>query len=92
MAYGSATAHRTRRELLNSAGGLKVAHVPIAAPRPRSAMGGRDRAPTPTSGACAAEAGKVKKALALPRERSPLLPTSTTAELGLPDVVMEGQF
>jgi len=100
MAYGSAgpgTTMNIAGELLNSAAGLKVAHVPYrgAAPALTDLMGGQIdmlNADFPVL-LPLVKAGKVKAMALYSAERSPLLPdVPTTAELGLPDVVMENWY
>jgi tripartite-type tricarboxylate transporter receptor subunit TctC len=100
MAYGSAgpgTTMNIAGELLNSAAGLKVAHVPYrgAAPALSDLMGGQIdmlNADFPVL-LPLVKAGKVKALALYGAERSPLLPdVPTTAELGLPDVVMENWY
>jgi tripartite-type tricarboxylate transporter receptor subunit TctC len=100
MAYGSAgpgTTMNIAGELLNSAAGLKVAHVPYrgAAPAISDLMGGQIdmlNADFPVL-LPLVKAGKVKAVALFGTERSPLLPdVPTTAELGLPDVVMENWY
>jgi tripartite-type tricarboxylate transporter receptor subunit TctC len=100
MAYGSAgpgTTMNIAGELLNSAAGLKVAHVPYrgAAPAISDLMGGQIdmlNADFPVL-LPLVKAGKVKALALYSTERSPLLPdVPTTAELGLPDVVMENWY
>ncbi len=100
MAYGSAgpgTTMNIAGELLNSAAGLKVAHVPYrgAAPALSDLMGGQIdmlNADFPVL-LPLVKAGKVKALALYGAERSPLLPdVPTTAELGLPDVVIENWY
>ncbi len=100
MAYGSAgpgTTMNIAGELLNSAAGLKVAHVPYrgAAPAISDLMGGQIdmlNADFPVL-LPLVKAGKVKALALYGTERSPLLPdVPTTTELGLPDVVMENWY
>jgi tripartite-type tricarboxylate transporter receptor subunit TctC len=100
MAYGSAgpgTTMNIAGELLNSAAGLQVAHVPYrgAAPALSDLMGGQIdmlNADFPVL-LPLVKAGKVKALALYGAERSPLLPdVPTTAELGLPDVVMENWY
>ncbi len=100
MAYGSAgpgTTMNIAGELLNSAAGIKVAHVPYrgAAPALSDLMGGQIdmlNADFPVL-LPLVKAGKVKALALYGAERSPLLPdVPTTAELGLPDVVMENWY
>ncbi len=100
MAYGSAgpgTTMNIAGELLNAAAGLKVAHVPYrgAAPALSDLMGGQIdmlNADFPVL-LPLVNAGKVKALALYGTERSPLLPdVPTTAELGLPDVVMENWY
>jgi len=100
MAYASAgpgTTMNIAGELLNSAAGLKVAHVPYrgAAPALTDLMGGQIdmlNADFPVL-LPLVKAGKVKALALYGKERSPLLPdVPTTAELGYPDVVMENWY
>ena len=100
MAYGSAgpgTTMNIAGELLNSAAGIKAAHVPYrgAAPALSDLMGGQIdmlNADFPVL-LPLVKAGKVKALALYGAERSPLLPdVPTTAELGLPDVVMENWY
>jgi tripartite-type tricarboxylate transporter receptor subunit TctC len=100
MAYGSAgpgTTMNIAGEMLNAAAGLKVAHVPYrgAAPALSDLMGGQIdmlNADFPVL-LPLVKAGKVKALALYGGERSPLLPdVPTTAELGLPDVVMENWY
>jgi tripartite-type tricarboxylate transporter receptor subunit TctC len=100
MTYGSAgpgTTMNIAGELLNSAAGLKVAHVPYrgAAPALSDLMGGQIdmlNADFPVL-LPLVKAGKVKALALYGTERSPLLPdVPTTVELGLPDVVMENWY
>ena len=100
MAYGSAgpgTTMNIAGELLNSAAGLKVAHVPYrgAAPALSDLMGGQIdmlNADFPVL-LPLVKAGKVKALALYGTERSPLLPdVPTTGEFGLPDVVMENWY
>src|SRR6185437_15445292 len=100
MAYGSAgpgTTMNIAGELLNANAGLKVAHVPYrgAAPALSDLMGGQIdmlNADFPVL-LPLVKAGKVKALALYGKERSPLLPdVPTTAELGLPDVVMESWY
>ncbi|HEY1474796.1 MAG TPA: tripartite tricarboxylate transporter substrate binding protein [Pseudolabrys sp.] len=100
MAYGSAgpgTTMNIAGELLNSVAGIKVAHVPYrgAAPALSDLMGGQIdmlNADFPVL-LPLVKAGKVKALALYGAERSPLLPdVPTTAELGLPDVVMENWY
>jgi tripartite-type tricarboxylate transporter receptor subunit TctC len=100
MAYGSAgpgTTMNIAGELFNSATGLKVAHVPYrgAAPALSDLMGGQIdmlNADFPVL-LPLIKAGKVKALAVYGAQRSPLLPdVPTTAELGLPDVVMENWY
>jgi len=100
MAYGSAgpgTTMNIAGEMLNASAGLKVAHVPYrgAAPALGDLMGGQIdmlNADFPVL-LPLVKAGKVKAVALYSAERSPLLPdVPTTAELGLPDVVMENWY
>jgi len=100
MSYGSAgpgTTMNIAGEMLNAAAGLKVAHVPYrgAAPALSDLMGGQIdmlNADFPVL-LPLVKAGKVKAVALYSGARSPLLPdVPTTAELGLPDVVMENWY
>ena len=100
MTYGSAGAGTTMNiagEMLNAAAGLKIAHVPYrgAAPALTDLMGGHLdmlNADFPVL-LPLVKAGKVTALAVYAAERSPLLPdVPTTAELGLPDVVMESWY
>ncbi len=100
MVYGSAgpgTTMNIAGEMLNAAAGLKVGHVPYrgAAPALGDLMGGQIdmlNADFPVL-LPLVKAGKVKALALYGAERSPLLPdVPTTAELGLPDVVMENWY
>jgi tripartite-type tricarboxylate transporter receptor subunit TctC len=100
MTYGSAgpgTTMNIAGEMLNAAAGLKVAHVPYrgAAPALTDLMGGHLdmlNADFPVL-LPLVKAGKIKALAVYGAERSPLLPdVPTTAELGLPDVVMESWY
>jgi tripartite-type tricarboxylate transporter receptor subunit TctC len=100
MTYGSAgpgTTMNIAGELLNSAAGLKVSHVPYrgAAPAINDLLGGHVdmlNADFPVL-LPLVKAGSVKALALFGTERSPLLPdVPTTAELGLPGVVMENWY
>lgn len=100
MTYGSAGAGTTMNiagEMLNAAAGLKIAHVPYrgAAPALTDLMGGHLdmlNADFPVL-LPLVKAGKVTALAVYAAERSPLLSdVPTTAELGLPDVVMESWY
>ena len=100
MTYGSAgpgTTMNIAGELLNSAAGLKISHVPYrgAAPALTDLMGGHLdmlNADFPVL-LPLVKSGKVKALALYGTERSPLLPdVPTTAELGLPSVVMENWY
>ncbi|HSP48776.1 MAG TPA: tripartite tricarboxylate transporter substrate binding protein [Pseudolabrys sp.] len=100
MTYGSAgpgTTMNIAGELFNSAAGLNVAHVPYrgAAPAISDLLGGQIdmlNADFPVL-LPLVKGGKVKALALFGTERSPLLPdVPTTAELGLPDVVMENWY
>lgn len=100
MTYGSAgpgTTMNIAGEMLNAAAGLKVAHVPYrgAAPALTDLMGDHLdmlNADFPVL-LPLVKAGKVKALAVYGTERSPLLPdVPTTAELGLPDVIMESWY
>ncbi len=100
MTYGSAgpgTTMNIAGEMLNAAAGIKAAHVPYrgAAPALSDLMGGQIdmlNADFPVL-LPLVKAGKVKALAVYGAERSPLLPdVPTTAELGLPDVVMESWY
>lgn len=100
MTYGSAgpgTTMNIAGELFNASAGLKVAHVPYrgAAPAINDLMGGHVdmlNADFPVL-LPMVNGNKVKAVALFGRERSPLLPdVPTTAELGLPDVVMENWY
>jgi tripartite-type tricarboxylate transporter receptor subunit TctC len=100
MSYGSAgpgTTMNIAGEMLNASAGLKVAHVPYrgAAPALGDLMGGQIdmlNADFPVL-LPLVKSGKVKAVALYGGERSPLLPdVPTTAELGLPDVVMENWY
>lgn len=100
MTYGSAgpgTTMNIAGELFNASAGLKIAHVPYrgAAPALNDLMGGQIdmlNADFPVL-LPLVKAGKVKAVALFGPERSPLLPdVPTTAELGLPDAVMENWY
>ena len=100
MVYGSAgpgTTMNIAGEMLNASAGIKVAHVPYrgAAPALSDLMGGQIdmlNADFPVL-LPLIKAGKVKALALYGAERSPLLPdVPTTAELGLPDLVMENWY
>jgi tripartite-type tricarboxylate transporter receptor subunit TctC len=100
MTYGSAgpgTTMNIAGELFNASAGLKIAHVPYrgAAPALSDLMGGQIdmlNADFPVL-LPLVKAGKVKAVALFGPERSSLLPdVPTTAELGLPDVVMENWY
>lgn len=100
MTYGSAGSGTTMNiagEMLNAAAGLKIAHVPYrgAAPALTDLMGGHLdmlNADFPVL-LPLVKAGKITALAVYGAERSALLPdVPTTAELGLPDVVMESWY
>jgi tripartite-type tricarboxylate transporter receptor subunit TctC len=100
MTYGSAgpgTTMNIAGEMLNAAAGLNIAHVPYrgAAPALTDLMGGHLdmlNADFPVL-LPLVKAGKIKALAVYGAERSPLLPdVPTTAELGLPAVVMESWY
>jgi tripartite-type tricarboxylate transporter receptor subunit TctC len=84
-------------EMFAAAAGLKITHVPYrgAAPALGDLMGGQIdmvNADFPVL-LPLIQAGKVKALALFGTERSPLLPdVPTTAELGLPDVIMENWY
>jgi tripartite-type tricarboxylate transporter receptor subunit TctC len=100
MTYGSAgpgTTMNIAGELLNAAAGTKISHVPYrgAAPAITDLLGGHvDMLNADMPVLLPLVKGNTVKALALfGTERSPLLPdVPTTAELGLPGVVMESWY
>ena len=100
MTYGSAgpgTTMNIAGELFNAAAGLKISHVPYrgAAPAINDLLGGHvDMLNADFPVLLPMVSGKTVQAVALfGTERSPLLPdVPTTAELGLPDVVMENWY
>jgi tripartite-type tricarboxylate transporter receptor subunit TctC len=100
MTYGSAgpgTTMNIAGELLNAAAGTKISHVPYrgAAPAITDLLGGHvDMLNADMPVLLPLVKGNTVKALALfGAERSPLLPdVPTTAELGLPSVVMESWY
>ena len=100
MTYGSAgpgTTMNIAGELFNAAAGLKISHVPYrgAAPAINDLLGGHvDMLNADFPVLLPMVAAKTVTAVALfGTERSPLLPdVPTTAELGLPDVVMENWY
>jgi tripartite-type tricarboxylate transporter receptor subunit TctC len=100
MTYGSAgpgTTMNIAGELLNAAAGTKISHVPYrgAAPAITDLLGGHvDMLNADMPVLLPLVKGNTVQALALfGAERSPLLPdVPTTAELGLPSVVMESWY
>ncbi len=100
MTYGSAgpgTTMNIAGELLNAATGLKISHVPYrgAAPALNDLLGGHVdmlNADMPVL-LPMIKANSIKAVALFGPARSPLLPEiPTTAELGLPDVVMENWY
>ncbi len=100
LVYGSAGPGTTMNiavEMFNSAAGIKIAHVPYrgAAPAINDLLGGHVdtvNADLPVL-LPLVKAGSVKPLALFATERSPLLPDlPTTAELGLPSVIMENWY
>jgi tripartite-type tricarboxylate transporter receptor subunit TctC len=100
LVYGSAGPGTTMNiavEMLNSAAGIKIAHVPYrgAAPAINDLLGGHVdtiNADLPVL-LPLVKAGSVKALALFAAERSPLLPDlPTTAELGQPSVIMENWY
>lgn len=100
LVYGSAGPGTTMNiavEMFNSAAGIKITHVPYrgAAPAINDLLGGHVatlNADLPVL-LPLVQAGSVKPLALFATERSPLLPDlPTTAELGLPSVVMENWY
>lgn len=100
LVYGSAGPGTTMNiavEMFNSAAGIKITHVPYrgAAPAINDLLGGHVdtiNADLPVL-LPLVKAGSVKPLALFATERSPLLPDlPTTAELGLPSVIMENWY
>lgn len=100
LVYGSAGPGTTMNiavEMFNSAAGVKITHVPYrgAAPAINDLLGGHVdtiNADLPVL-LPLVKAGSVKPLALFATERSPLLPDlPTTAELGLPNVIMENWY
>src|SRR5215475_4328401 len=100
LAYGSAGPGTTMNiavEMLNSAAGIKINHVPYrgAAPAINDLLGGHVdtiNADLPVL-LPLVKAGSVKPLALFANERSPLLPDlPTTVEVGLPTVIMENWY
>ena len=100
LVYGSAGPGTTMNiaiEMFNFAAGIKIAHVPYrgAAPAINDLLGGHVdvlNADLPVL-LPLVKAGSVKALALFATERSPLLPDlPTTAEMGLPSVVMENWY
>src|SRR6202046_3696210 len=100
LTYGSAGPGTTMNiavEMLNTAAGVKITHVPYrgAAPAINDLLGGHVdmlNADLPVL-LPLVKAGSVKALALFAEERSPLLPDlPTTVELGLPSVVMENWY
>jgi len=100
LVYGSAGPGTTMNiavEMFNSAAGIKITHVPYrgAAPAINDLLGGHVatlNADLPVL-LPLVQAGSVRPLALFATERSPLLPDlPTTAELGLPNVVMENWY
>ena len=100
LVYGSAGPGTTMNiavEMLNSAAGIKITHVPYrgAAPAINDLLGGHVDAINADLPVLLplVKAGSVKALALFATERSPLLPDlPTTAELGQPGVVMENWY
>ncbi len=100
LTYGSAgpgTTMNIALEMLNAAAGVKITHVPYrgAAPAINDLLGGHVdmlNADLPVL-LPLVQAGSVKALALFATQRSPLLPNlPTTAELGLPSVIMENWY
>lgn len=94
---GPGTTMNIAVEMFNAAAGIKIAHVPYrgAAPALNDLMGGHVDALNADLPVLLplVKSGKVKALALFATERSPLLPDlPTTAELGLPSVVMENWY
>ncbi len=100
LVYGSAGPGTTMNiavEMFNSAAAVKIAHVPYrgAAPAINDLLGGHVDALNADLPVLLplVKAGSVKPLALFASERSPLLPDlPTTAELGLPSVIMENWY